>query len=88
MRPAAVSNIGPLPSIVQHGRSGVVFRPTNPESLLREVRTVWELPGLLERLGRGAREEYVGKYTEEANCQMLIDIYDDAIAVKRERTRA
>ena len=81
--PAAVSNIGPLPSIVRHGVSGVVFEPSNPESLLHEVRRVWETPGMLEQLGKGARTEFEGKYTEDANYAMLMNIYERAIAVSR-----
>ena len=81
--PAAVSNIGPLPSIVRHGVSGVVFEPSNPESLLQEVRRAWETPGLLEQFGKGARAEFEGKYTEEANYATLMDIYERAIAVSR-----
>lgn len=81
--PAAVSNIGPLPSIVEHGKSGVVFQPANPESLFQEVRTAWETPGLLERLGQGARAEFECKYTEEANYDSLMDIYQKAIEVSR-----
>lgn len=82
--PAAVSDIGPLPSIVQHGGSGVVFAPANPQSLLAEVRTAWDTPGLLERLGQGARAEFEAKYTEEANYQTLMAIYQQAMAVHRQ----
>lgn len=81
--PAAVSDIGPLPSIVEHGKSGVVFRPANPQSLLHEVRSAWEVPGLLERLGQGARVEFESKYTEEANYATLMEIYRKAIEVSR-----
>lgn len=81
--PAAVSNIGPLPSIVEHGKSGIVFQPANPQSLLQEVRSTWETPGLLERLGKGARAEFESKYTEEANYATLMEIYRKAIEVSR-----
>ncbi|MDH0427966.1 glycosyltransferase family 4 protein [Stutzerimonas stutzeri] len=81
--PAAVSDIGPLPSIVEHGKSGIVFQPANPQSLLQEVRTTWETPGLLERLGQGARAEFESKYTEEANYAALMEIYRKAIEVSR-----
>lgn len=81
--PAAVSDIGPLPSIVEHGKSGIVFRPANPQSLLHEVRSAWEAPGLLERLGQGARAEFESKYTEEANYATLMEIYRKAIEVSR-----
>ena len=81
--PAAVSNIGPLPSIVRAGESGVVFEPANPVSLLATVRTAWETPGLLERLGQGARAEFEGKYTEDVNYDQLMEIYGRAIEVSR-----
>lgn len=85
--PAAVSNIGPLPSIVTHGISGVVFEPANPMSLLQEVQRAWLTPGLLEQLGRGARAEFESKYTENANYATLMDIYERAITVSRSRSK-
>jgi hypothetical protein len=73
--PAAVSNLGPLPSIVRHGHSGVVFQAASPESLLQEVRASWEADGCLQRLGLGARREFEEKYTEDANYAALMEIY-------------
>ena len=81
--PAAVSNLGPLPGIVRAGESGVVFEPANPESLLSAVRTAWQTPGLLERLGQGARAEFKAKYTEDGNYGTLMEIYQRAIEVSR-----
>jgi glycosyltransferase involved in cell wall biosynthesis len=81
--PAAVTNLGPLPSIVQAGESGLVFEPGNPASLLQVVRTAWETPGLLERLGQGARREFETKYTEAANYAQLMTIYEEAMEVSR-----
>jgi glycosyltransferase involved in cell wall biosynthesis len=81
--PAAVSNLGPLPSIIRAGENGVVFEPANPESLLSAVRTAWQTPGLLERLGQGARAEFEAKYTERTNYAALMEIYERAIEVSR-----
>lgn len=81
--PAAVSNLGPLPSIVEHGRSGIVFEPADPESMMQEIRAAWETPGFLKSLGLGARLEFEKKYTEETNYRMLMDIYHQAIEVSR-----
>lgn len=83
--PVAVSNIGPLPSIVQRGVSGVVFNPASPTSLLAEVRNAWESPGHLQMLGQGARKEFEVKYTEEANYATLMAIYQQAIKVNQDR---
>ena len=81
--PAAVSNLGPLPSIVQHDASGVVFKAANPESLLHEVRLAWNNKGLLAQLGQGARREFEVKYTEDANYAALVHIYEQALTVSK-----
>ena len=85
--PVAVSNIGPLPSIVRHGVNGVIFEPGDAPSLQKIVRKVWKTPGELERLSLGARESFQQEYTEEANYRMLMEIYDKAIMVKREHSK-
>jgi len=76
----AVSNIGPLPSIVRDGGNGVVFQPRDAESLVLKVRAAWETPGLLEKLGEGARAEFAAFYNADANYDMLMDIYARASA--------
>lgn len=83
--PVAVSAIGPLPSIVRHGNNGVLFAPADPESLLLEVRSAWNTPGLLERLAQGARQSFEEAYTEMSNYENLMGIYEQAMAVNRER---
>lgn len=85
--PAAVSNLGPLPDIVQHGKSGLVFEAANPDSLLNVVRDAWLTPGALEQLGFGARIEFETKYTEDANYRTLMSIYERAIETNRESIR-
>ncbi|MCT8166642.1 MULTISPECIES: glycosyltransferase family 4 protein [unclassified Pseudomonas] len=79
--PAAVSDIGPLPSIVQNGTSGIVFKPAAPDSILACVRDAWHTPGLLERLGQGARLAFEENYTEGANYAILRSIYEQAMKV-------
>lgn len=86
--PAAVSNIGALPSIVQHGRNGLVFEPGDEESLLDTVRSAWTQAQRLQSLGDGARKSFETLYTEDANYSMLMKIYDEAIAVSRRRRDA
>ncbi|WP_415356589.1 glycosyltransferase family 4 protein [Halioglobus sp. Uisw_031] len=83
--PAAVSGIGPLPSIIRSGENGVVFEPGNPESLLNTIRSLWESPGELERLARGARRSFDALYTEEENYRILMDIYRQATEVSSQR---
>jgi glycosyltransferase involved in cell wall biosynthesis len=77
--PAAVSDLGPLPSIVQNGINGVVFDSSNPEALLHAVRSIWSSSGLLEKMSVAARATFDEKYTEESNYKQLAIIYKLAI---------
>ncbi len=83
--PAAVSDLGPLPSIVRHGESGVVFEAGNPVALLQAVRTAWQSPGNLQNLGHGARQAFDRLYNEDANYQTLMHIYEQAMAQCRQK---
>lgn len=83
--PAAVSNLGPLPSIVSHGDSGVVFEAANPSALLQAVRQVMNDPVQLKQFGLGARQAFETLYNEEANYVMLMDIYQAAITRSRQK---
>lgn len=83
--PVAVSDIGPLPSIVTDRVSGVVFAPGNPSSLMTAVANAWQAPDTLAALGRGARAEFEAKYTAAINHDILLGIYETAIAASRQR---
>lgn len=78
--PAAVSDIGPLPSIVKDGVNGVVFPPGVVNSLVRIIRQLWDAPVTLKKLAIGARASFESLYTEEINYQILMDIYEKGMA--------
>jgi glycosyltransferase involved in cell wall biosynthesis len=80
--PSAVSNLGPLPTIVIDGINGIIFEAANPLSLLNTVQNTWHEPGLLKNLGDGARQSFEKLYTEEINYSQLMSIYQVAIERK------
>ena len=86
--PAAVSAIGPLPSLVEDGRAGLIFRPGDPAALLAAVRGAWGEPGALERLGAAARRAFEARYGEVENLRLLLDVYRAAAAWRRAREAA
>lgn len=83
--PCAVSDIGPLPDIVARGEAGVIFRAGDPVDLLHAVRSLWADPARLERMGHRSRREFEAHYTESANHESLMAIYQQAIAARRAR---
>lgn len=79
--PVAASNIGPLPSIVQHGVNGVVFEASNPSALVSVVKNALENESSLALMAHGARNAFEELYNEKANYYTLMQIYEDAMKV-------
>jgi glycosyltransferase involved in cell wall biosynthesis len=79
--PVLVSGHGAMAEIVDHGRTGLHFEPGNAEDLAAQVEWVLVHPKELAAMRVEARAEYEAKYTAERNYQMLMDIYERAIAL-------
>jgi glycosyltransferase involved in cell wall biosynthesis len=77
--PCAVSNLGSLPTIVEHGGNGLVFEPGDFRAISKLIRLVWRDTEQLKRLSVGARKTFAEQYTEEINHRRLMDIYSAAI---------
>ncbi|MDR7588877.1 MAG: glycosyltransferase [Armatimonadota bacterium] len=77
--PVVATALGSQGSIVHHGRTGLLFRPGDPEDLAAKVEWLLSHPKELTRMRREARAEYEVKYTADRNYQMLMEIYRQAI---------
>jgi len=83
--PVIASRIGSLESLVQEGRTGLLFRPGDPEDLAIKVGWLRSRPSELLRWRRAARDEFLEKYTEERNYGLLMSIYRRVLAQGRGR---
>lgn len=81
--PVIASNLGALAELVEDGRTGLRFRPGDPEDLAAKVAWAWTHPKQMEKMGKEARREYEQKYTAERNYKMLMEIYERAIEAAR-----
>lgn len=81
--PVIAANIGAIAELVQHGRTGLLFRPGDGADLAAALEWAWGHPRELARMGREARREYEAKYTAESNYRALMEIYELAIAKAR-----
>jgi len=73
--PVIAANIGAIAELVNAGRTGLHFRPGDPDDLIDQVKWVLTHPEELAQMRRAARAEFEAKYTVERNYQELIDIY-------------
>jgi len=76
--PVIASGHGSLCEVVEDLRTGLHFRPGDPEHLADRVEWAWEHPAELAEMRREARAEYETKYTAARNYQMLMEIYQRA----------
>jgi glycosyltransferase involved in cell wall biosynthesis len=83
--PVIASGLGALAELVEDGRTGLRFRPGNPEDLAAKVEWAWTHPRELAAMGQEARREYELKYTAERNYELLMEIY--RLAIERARSR-
>lgn len=81
--PVAVSDLGSLPSLVVQGRCGILLHPFETGAMLQVLRAAWQDQAGLEVLGRAGHEEFLKRYTADANYTLLLDIYQRAVARRR-----
>lgn len=82
--PVIASDLGAMRTMVSHGRTGILFRSGDPDSLSGAVRE-WISLDLTTKhaFGKAARREYEDKYTPDSNRQELLTIYHQAIATAK-----
>ena len=74
--PVIASNIGALASIVDHGRTGLLFEAGKADSLADTLQWALAHPDEMAAMGRRAYDEFMRLYTPESNYATLRTIYD------------
>lgn len=77
--PVVASDLGSMSSLVEHGRTGLHFRPEDPRDFATQVEWVMSCTTELKRMRGEVRAEFDAWYTAEQNYWTLTDIYRSAI---------
>jgi glycosyltransferase involved in cell wall biosynthesis len=77
--PVIAANIGAVANLVEHGRTGLKFRPGDPEDLITQVEWALSHSAELRRMRKEVRAEFEAKYTAERNYRALMEIYEAAL---------
>lgn len=80
--PVIATNHGSMKELIQHGVNGLLFEPGKERDLVRKIEDI-----TLERVDVGAisenaRATYLRYFTPERNYNLLLTIYNKAIALK------
>ena len=78
--PVIASSLGALGEIVEPGHTGLSFRPGDVSDLAQKLSWAWEHPDAMAAMGQAARVRYETRYTASRNYEMLMNIYEAAIA--------
>lgn len=78
--PVIASRLGAMAEIVEDGRTGLHFTPGDAADLAAKVDWAWSHSKEMEAMGREARAEYEAKYAAKRNYQLLMNIYQRAMA--------
>ena len=82
--PVVAAAIGAVAELVEHGRTGLLFRPGDQEDLAAKVGWALSHPAELRGMREEARAEFEAKYTAERNYLTLMEIYAAALKRKKE----
>jgi len=77
--PVLAAHIGAVGEVTEDGRTGLHFRPGDPEDLAAKVEWLLAHPNELARMRKEARAEYEAKYTAEENYRQLMAIYQTVL---------
>jgi glycosyltransferase involved in cell wall biosynthesis len=86
--PVLGSRLGSVVDLVEDGRTGLQFAAGDDSDLAAKLRWAMAHPEELERMGKEARQTYQQTYRAAQNYQKLINIYQQAIEIYRERGSA
>jgi glycosyltransferase involved in cell wall biosynthesis len=78
--PVLAAHIGAVGEVTEDGRTGLNFRPGDPEDLAAKVEWLLAHPNELARMRKEARAEYEAKYTAEQNYAQLMAIYHEVLS--------
>jgi glycosyltransferase involved in cell wall biosynthesis len=77
--PVVASRLGGLPEVVEHGVTGFLVDPGNVADLRARLAQVLGDRRLAERLGRNARERFLGRFTWEACAERCLAAYTELV---------
>lgn len=73
--PVIASDIGAISELIDHQKTGLYFKPGDSEDLAEKVRWLLSQPDVITRMRKACRLEFEKKYTEAANYQRMLEIY-------------
>ena len=75
-KPVIVSNVGSLSEYVEHGKTGLIFEPSNTEQLSKYIVDLAKNSELCEQMGINANRKLLNEMSLELCCNKLNHLYN------------
>lgn len=75
--PAICSDAASMPEVVEHGRTGFCVAPNSPEAIRLRLTELRDDPGMVQRMGRAARERVATRFTWDRVVDRCLEAYGD-----------
>jgi len=77
-----------FPEVIDHGETGWLVPPRDPEALAEAIRMLLGAPELRRRLGQAGRQSIIERFNWRKNALEVVDVYEKAIAQRKELSHA
>jgi glycosyltransferase involved in cell wall biosynthesis len=81
--PTVATEIGAYKEIVEHGESGWLVPPSNPEALAGAIRMMWNDASLRQRLAEGGRRRILEKFNWKKAAEETLAVYEELVPSRR-----
>lgn len=77
--PTIATNAGGIPEIIEHGKTGLLVPPENPEMLAQAITRYLENPALAQELAKRAREKVEKDFHARNMAMKTAEVYDKVL---------
>jgi glycosyltransferase involved in cell wall biosynthesis len=82
-KPMVITSVGENPYVVEHGKTGMLVPPGDPEALADALQELLTDPSLRERLGRNARQRHAERFRVTDMTQAYESLYSEMSMERR-----
>lgn len=79
-KPVIASNVGGIPEVVEHNKTGLLFEPGNIEQLKECILKYKNNPELVIEHGKNAYKKAIENYTEDIYYEKLMHVYNEVLS--------
>jgi len=83
-RAIVASAQGGVPELIEDGNNGLLAKPEDPASFVRQIRSLLDDESLRRRLGNAARKSVQEKFTDDRVARLSVELYERIVKERRQ----